>query len=505
MNEIAVEALPVGTLLGAYRLEAAVAQGGFGILYRTWDTKLNRAVAMKECFPAALCHRDPQTGHVRPHREALRPQYDAALADAYDEAQTLAGLHHARVVPVYDVFRAGGSLFYVMPWLPGGSLRDKLAALRAGGPAVPEALAAQWLCEVLQALEYLHNRQILHRDIKPGNIMFDAESHPVLVDFGAALNRATKADTTTQGEFSPVYASPEQVSGKGKMGAWTDLYALAATWYELRSGSPPEPARQRMVADELQPLPQGNTLLNETIMHNLALQPQARCQSARAWHDWLMQGVAPPVPARRVRAARKWLLWAALAMFVALAYLVGAGSGTEPVGDAKPTPSAAQAPAQEKLYAAYCVHHADLLSQCRRRGDTARRQRSRARAEYEAALAALDARVQADMAAAAGAEARWNVYYAATAQAEKLLAEQSRRDADICAPMLDLLPRVQEIVYAPQMHYPQATAAELSLLPSLSERLTHELYSPYVELMYPFHSDNHYALLAAWQQLAEKQ
>lgn len=294
-------ALPGGTLLGQYKLEQATAQGGFGVLYQAWDTRMNRRVAIKECFPTALCHRDTATGQVRPHSESLRPLYEAALNDVFEEARTLSGLHHAHVVPVYDIFRAAGSMFYVMPWLEGGSLRDKIAA----GHAVSAEESVRWLLSLLSALEYLHSRQIIHRDIKPGNIMFDADGNPMLVDFGSALNRATKVDTTTQGEFSPVYASPEQVSGKGKIGPWTDLYSLAATWYELLTSTQPEAAQQRLVQDDLQPLPPGRTVMEQSIMQNLALDAAARCQSAREWCDWLQAGQLPAVVTRRRRTS--WL------------------------------------------------------------------------------------------------------------------------------------------------------------------------------------------------------
>lgn len=303
-------ALPSGTTLGYYRLLETSRQGGFGILYRAWDTRMNRQVAVKECFPTSLCHRNPETGEVQPHTETLRAQYATVLNDIHEEAQTLAGLHHARIVPVYDIFRSAGSLFYVMPWLEGGSLRDKLAAQES----ISEEQAVQWLLELLPALEYLHNKQIIHRDIKPGNIMFDADGNPVLVDFGSALNRATKVDTTTQGEFSPVYASPEQVSGKGKIGPWTDLYSLAATWYELLTGMQPEPAQQRLVQDDLRPLPLGRTVLEQSIMQNLALEAAARCQSAREWQEWLLRGAAPVAVARR---RRSFLLWAVPAVLLA--------------------------------------------------------------------------------------------------------------------------------------------------------------------------------------------
>lgn len=304
------DTLPPGTMLGQYKLIEPAAQGGFGVLYRAWDDKLKRPVAVKECFPASICHRDAATGHVRPHSAALQAQYEATLNDVYEEAQTLSSLHHAQVVPVYDIFRAAGSLFFVMPWLEGGSLRDKIAA--GGQPTREESV--RWLLAILSALEYLHSRQITHRDLKPGNIMFDADGNPVLVDFGSALNRATKVDTTTQGEFSPVYASPEQVSGKGKIGPWTDLYSLAATWYELLTGTQPEPAQQRLAQDDLVPLPHGATVLEQSIMQNLALNASERCQTAREWQEWLLRGASPVAVARRHRSR---LLWAIPAVLLA--------------------------------------------------------------------------------------------------------------------------------------------------------------------------------------------
>lgn len=326
--------LPAGTSLGQYKLLETSRQGGFGILYRAWDTRMNRPVAVKECFPVSICHRNPATGEVQPHSEALRAQYETVLNDIQEEAQTLSGLHHARIVPVYDIFRSAGSLFYVMPWLEGGSLRDKISAQER----IPEEQASLWLLELLPALEYLHSRQIIHRDIKPGNIMFDDEGKPVLVDFGSALNRATKVDTTTQGEFSPVYASPEQISGKGKIGPWTDLYSLAATWYEVLSGMQPEPAQQRLIKDDLLPLPAGDTVLEQSIMQNLALAMEQRCQSAQEWYDWLLAGKSPAAITRRRRGS--WLKGGLLLLLgMGMAFYAGTNIST---------PQATQEPDRQK-------------------------------------------------------------------------------------------------------------------------------------------------------------
>lgn len=344
-----VDALPPGAQLGQYRLIEAASQGGFGILYRAWDDKLKRPVAVKECFPASICRRDPQTGVVQPHTESLRANYETAIEDVYEEAQTLAGLHHAQVVPVYDIFRAAGSMFYVMPWLEGGSMRDKIAA----GHAVSAEESVRWLLSLLSALEYLHRRQIIHRDIKPGNIMFDADGNPMLVDFGSALNRATKVDTTTQGEFSPVYASPEQVSGKGKIGPWTDLYSLAATWYELLTSTQPEAAQQRLVQDDLQPLPPGRTVMEQSIMQNLALDAAARCQSAREWCDWLQAGQLPAVVTRRRRTS--WLKGGLLlALGMGIAFYAGTNISSPQEATQEPARQETSIDVSEEYYREIC-------------------------------------------------------------------------------------------------------------------------------------------------------
>lgn len=183
-----------------------------------------------------------------------------------------------------------------MPWLEGGSLRERMDEAATGGKTISADQAREWLLMVLDGLDYLHGRGIYHRDIKPGNILFDERELPVLIDFGAALNKPEVTCTVTQGEFSYAYASPEQITGKGEIGPWTDLYALAATWYGLISSIPVEPADRRLMQDDVVPFP-GMTLplpcpreLLTSIDRNLRLKPQERCQAAGEWKEWLQQG-----------------------------------------------------------------------------------------------------------------------------------------------------------------------------------------------------------------------
>ncbi len=316
-----VSALPPGTILGdeKYKILAACGQGGFGITYTGWDFSLERNVAIKECFPQEICVRDPESMQMQPRAPELQDAYMMAMADLQKEARLLAKLNHPNIVQVHDVFAANGSLFCVMHWLEGDTLRTVLDAAEAEDAPLPPERGEAWLRQLLDALAHMHAQGIIHRDIKPENIMFDETGRPVLVDFGSAVNLSRLTHTLSQGAFSAAYAAPEQISGKGEIGPWTDFFSLASTWYEVFSNCAPEETLRRMMEDSLEPLAklvpervQAAPHLAAGIMCNLALSTAARCQSAA---DWLgMLDGAPvlkpePKPAPVLRSKPRRLLW----------------------------------------------------------------------------------------------------------------------------------------------------------------------------------------------------
>ena len=198
------------TLANRYRLDELIAEGGFAQVYRAYDTELQRTVAVKIPKPSKL------------------ESKDAFLA----EARRVARLKHDSIVPVHDVGVEGDTCFIVTEYVEGGSLADKLVSGR-----IPREQALRWVSEIADALEYAHLNGVIHRDVKPANILIDHHGRAKLADFGIA-HSATKT-----GEFAPSlgtlrYMSPEQLEGKPSDHR-SDLYSLGVVLYEVQTGRIP--------------------------------------------------------------------------------------------------------------------------------------------------------------------------------------------------------------------------------------------------------------------------
>ncbi len=409
--------LPPGTYINdRYKILKALGRGGFGITYIAWDESTKERVAVKECFPEGLCIRETQTGSIKPARPEWEQQYLNALNDMRKEMRTLTGLNHEGIVRINDVIWGNGGVFCVMPWLQGGTLRDITSS--AAGRNLTADRSISWLRMLLDALRYLHNRGIVHRDIKPTNIMFDSTGKPVIIDFGAALNRPERTtSTTTQGAFSRSYAAPEQITGKGHIGPWTDLYSLSATWYELLTGKLPEGADARLMQDDLVPLSRESSRLAypdallSLLNCNMSLRPTERCQNVDQWLQCWADGVLPRGVFRRTRRARLVLEGAALGCLVlGVAFGLWKSFFHEDKGDAPNTLSGEQSAlppgeltriltdrvgeaARVKDYHAMCDRYTHRFEQCY--ADQISRQVSLLR-QYETEINALKSREEAE-------------------------------------------------------------------------------------------------------------
>ncbi len=251
---IAPKELPAGTMLLNYRLEGKLGAGGFGITYMATDIMLQRRVVIKEHFPDSLCQREAGTLRVVPRDEAMRESCDWALGNFLREARLLSGLDHPGIARVYAYFEAHGTAYYATEFVDGRSLGDVVRDYAAHGFGFSQPEIYALAVRVLDALDYLHRRKLLHRDIKPDNILIDRTGVPRLIDFGAA--REEYGDLHAQVVESPGFSPAEQGGNSGSMGPWTDIYAFGATLYYTITGKLLPSCRQRELFDSVVPLAQ---------------------------------------------------------------------------------------------------------------------------------------------------------------------------------------------------------------------------------------------------------
>ncbi len=277
---------PLGRL-GGYRLRALLGTGGMAEVYRALDPRLGREVAVK-VLPAPL---------------ATDPNYVARFRD---EARRVATLNHPHIVPVYHYGEDGGLLYLVMPILR-ESLRDRLG--REG--VLPPSEAARIAVEIASALEAAHDRGLVHRDVKPENILLDNKGRALLTDFGIArevsfLRRPGAMQTLAATGLpvgTPEYMAPEQLRG-GAVDQRADIYGLGAVLYELVTGvvpheaeTPYEVAALVLTAPLARPSfhnPNISPALENVIMKALAKNADDRYPDARSFAEAVVAAIAEP-------------------------------------------------------------------------------------------------------------------------------------------------------------------------------------------------------------------
>jgi len=315
-------------LADRYRLDREVGQGGMATVYLAQDLKHNRRVALK----------------------VLRPELAAALGPErfVREVEIAAQLQHPHILPLFDSGEADGFLYYVMPFVEGESLRERLK--RPGG--VPISEAVRILREVVDALSYAHQHGVVHRDIKPDNVMLSGR-HAVVTDFGVAkaVSAAGTNKLTTVGVAlgTPTYMAPEQAMGETNLDQRADIYSVGALAYELLTGAPPfdkATAQALLSAHVLEkPAPPETRragiapALSELVMRCLEKEKDRRYQTAEEMLPALEAlgtpsgGVTPthtrPLPATAIRKSRKGLI---IGIAAAAVILVAAVAGWAMLG-----------------------------------------------------------------------------------------------------------------------------------------------------------------------------
>jgi hypothetical protein len=218
-------------LQNRYRIVSLLGQGGMGAVYRAWDTRLNIPVALKEMVP--------QPGLDAATLVELRRQFQ-------QEATILARMTHAHLVRVTDFFEEASNAYLVMDFVEGRSLAD---LIKQDG-ALSEKDVLTWADQLLSALDYCHDQGVLHRDIKPQNVIIRSDGEAVLVDFGLVKlwdPSAPQTRTVMRGMGTPEYAPPEQYeTTAGHTDPTSDIYSVSATLYHALTGQSPPTATLRM-------------------------------------------------------------------------------------------------------------------------------------------------------------------------------------------------------------------------------------------------------------------
>ena len=294
MAEQTGNALPVGYELDEFRVVEVLGRGGFGITYKAMDERLRRAVAIKEYLPAQFAYRGENFA-VLPRDDNDKEMFLWGLTRFIDEARALAMFRHPNIIAVIRYFEANGTAYLVMEYEEGCDL-DAWLRLHPQGVA-ENVLVHKLLLPLLDGLEKVHDKGLLHRDIKPDNVFMRRDGTPVLIDFGASRPHGKDAQTHLTSLISVGYSPFEQYGGAGRQGPWSDFYALAGTLYRVITGQKPPDAIARQQGEELVPAVEagagryGETFLS-AIDRALSLDPSERPQNAAGFRAMVL-GLAP--------------------------------------------------------------------------------------------------------------------------------------------------------------------------------------------------------------------
>lgn len=232
--------LQVGTILhGTYKIESYLASGGFGNTYLAKNIEFDETYAIKEFFVKGVCQRDGNSTTISVSNAENTNSFEQQREKFKKEARRLRSLCNPHIVKVYDLFEENGTAYYVMDYVDGENLSARLK--RTNAP-LAESEVRNYLNQILDGLEAIHNEGMFHLDIKPANIMVDSHDVVKLIDFGASKQQSTVGGATmsTGISYTNGYAPSEQIAQSyDKFGPWTDFYALGATMYKLLTNQDP--------------------------------------------------------------------------------------------------------------------------------------------------------------------------------------------------------------------------------------------------------------------------
>ncbi|MBQ3173402.1 MAG: protein kinase [Alistipes sp.] len=315
---------------GSYRIISALGQGGFGITYLAEHIHMRRKVCIKEFFPTSLYRRDDIS-----HLATVKDDDNVDVVDAFKdkflkEARTISTMDNPHIVRVFDSFEENGTAYYVMEYIEG----ESLASIVERDGALDESTARRYITEVADALGYLHERNTLHLDVKPHNIMVrKSDDRAILIDFGLAKHYDDESGTqttSTLGGRSHGYSPIEQYDdgGVAHFSPETDIYSLGATLYYLVTASHP-PRANVVGSNGLPELPHSvSSPTRAAITAAMGFSIKQRPHTTAMFMSYLNGGAKEPQPKRK-----RWWLWLLLLLSVVGVVCGIALSGGEDRGD----------------------------------------------------------------------------------------------------------------------------------------------------------------------------
>lgn len=272
--------LQPGTQVKHYVIDALIAKGGMGVVWRAWDLAQDEPVAIKAVANDLVA--DPEF--------KIRIQ---------DEARRHQRLEHPHIVPVIDVFETDGESCIAMKLVEGVSL-DNLLESKAQKRLQPDE-AIPILRDILKALDYAHQHGVVHRDVKPSNVLLDQENKAQLIDFGIALAMGeTRRTRTGQTVGTPGYMSPEQITKPRNVDHRSDVYSVGCVFYEMLTGRPPFVKGQDGVEDT-------DFAIQHAHVNMKPIHPKSRVPSIPSYLDTLIIAALEKDPNRRIPGCREFL------------------------------------------------------------------------------------------------------------------------------------------------------------------------------------------------------
>lgn len=306
---------PEVVLADRYVTGTVAACGGFGILYRAWDERLQIMVAVKEYFPSNYVNRNPGDKDIFIYTIRRKIEFQEGLESFLAEARNTAKFSsHPNIVKVYDYFRENKTAYMVMEYMDGITLKQYT---KEEGGKVGWQRAVEIITSICEDLQVVHEGEILHRDISPDNIMVCKDGAIKLFDFGAACFFSAEHEMSRTVVLKIGFAPPEQYQANSPQGVWTDIYALGVTLYRTITGMLPDESvnRQKAVLEEgrdtlVKPGDLAGDIpeyLDTAICRAMAIEPSLRFDSVLEFKDALLNIKQYVEPEKKLYVRKKKL------------------------------------------------------------------------------------------------------------------------------------------------------------------------------------------------------